>query len=167
MSRWYVVHTQPNAEDRALWHLRNQGFECFLPRLRRLRSHARRTTAVLEPLFPRYLFAFFDIAATRWRAINGSRGVTNVLTDGVLPRPVPHGVIEDSMRTVDTHGVADALGLARLWKGRFVRIRQGAFDGQIGEVADVQPSTLRVTLLLHLLGHEATLQMPSYAVEPV
>lgn len=167
MKRWYVVHTQPNAEDRALWHLQNQGFDCFLPRLRRLRSHARRTSAVLEPLFPRYLFTFFDAATTRWRAINGSRGVSQVLTDGTLPRPVPGGVIENLMRAVDANGIADALGLARLWKGRLVRIRQGMFDGQIGEVAEVQPGTQRVTLLLHLLGREATLQMPSYAVEPV
>jgi transcriptional antiterminator RfaH len=164
MKRWYVVHTQPNAEDRALWHLRNQGFDCFLPLLRRLRSHARRTTVALEPLFPRYLFAFFDIAATRWRAINGSRGVSQVLTDGVVPRPVPCGVVEELMQAVDIDGVADAVGLARRWKGRFVRIKQGTFDGQLGEVAEVQPGSLRVTLLLHLLGQQATLQMPGRAV---
>ena len=33
MTRWYVVHTQPQAEAKALWHLENQGFDCFLPRI--------------------------------------------------------------------------------------------------------------------------------------
>ena len=78
MIRWYVVHTQPQAEEKACWHLATQGFECFLPRVVGIKRHARRVQPVLAPLFPRYLFACFDLDATRWRAINGTRGVVAV-----------------------------------------------------------------------------------------
>ena len=167
MKRWYVVHTQPRHEDRALWHLQNQGFECFLPRLKRLRSHARRARTVLEPLFPRYLFAFFDIATTRWRSINGSRGVVNLVTDGLQPLPVPEGVVEKLLGQADAEGVTSAAVLAALWTGRKVRICDGIFMGHIAEVDTVLPGSLRVHVLLSLLGRVATVQMPAYAVEPV
>lgn len=167
MNRWYVVNTLPRAEDRALWHLRNQGFECFLPRLRRSISHARKTRVVMEPLFPRYLFTCFDAAATRWRAINGSRGVVNVLTDGPLPAPVPQGVVETLLRDADAEGVAGIVSLQRLWQGRKVRIVDGAFAGHVAEVDMIAKGSLRVSLLLSLLGRVATLHMPVHAVEPV
>ena len=167
MKRWYVVHTQSRAEERALWHLQNQGFDCFLPRLRRLRSHARTTRMVLEPLFPRYLFTFFDCATTHWRAINGSRGVMHLLTDGPSPVPVPEGVVEGLVDDADGTGVASSAALAALWKGRKVRVSDGAFVGHIAEVNTVLPGTFRVSLLLSLLGRATTLQVPSYAVEPL
>ena len=52
MKRWYVVYTQARAEERALWHLQNQGFDCFLPRFRTTKRHARKTSIVLERCFP-------------------------------------------------------------------------------------------------------------------
>jgi transcriptional antiterminator RfaH len=167
MKRWYVVNTQPSAEDRALWHLRNQGYECFLPRLRRLRSHARATRTVLEPLFPRYLFAFFDAATMRWRAVNGTRGVVALLTDGSSPLPVPKGLVEGLIDNADPQGVAGSAVLARLWRGRKVRIGEGAFAGQIGEIDFCPPGSVRVSVLLTLLGRVTTLQMPAYAIEPL
>jgi transcriptional antiterminator RfaH len=167
MKRWYVVHTQPRDEDRALWHLENQGFECFLPRMKRLRSHARTTRMVLEPLFPRYLFAFFDSATTRWRSIGGSRGVTNLVTNGVRPVPVPEGVVEKLLSEADEQGITSMAALALLWKGRKVRISDGVFTGHVAEVDAIPPGSVRVNLLLTLLGRVTTLQVPSYAVEPL
>jgi transcription antitermination factor NusG len=70
MMRWYVVHSHAQAEASALWHLTNQGFLCFLPRVPQFRSHARQTRLMRVPLFPRYLFVRLDLSETRWRAIN-------------------------------------------------------------------------------------------------
>ena len=95
MRRWYVVHTQTQTEKRALWHLQNQGFECFLPSVRSLRRHARKVEHVLAPLFPRYLFVRLDLDSTPWSAINGTRGVVRLVANGFRPTPVPEGVVED------------------------------------------------------------------------
>jgi transcriptional antiterminator RfaH len=89
MMRWYVVHTRAQAEASALWHLTNQGFLCFLPRVPQFRSHARQTRLMRVPLFPRYLFVRLDLSETRWRAINGTRGVVSPLANGPHPLPVP------------------------------------------------------------------------------
>lgn len=166
MTRWYVVYTQTRGEERALWHLKNQGFECFLPRCLKTRRHARRTDTVLEPLFPRYLFASFDADVSRWRAINGSRGVVSLMTDGTQPLAVPSGLVERLQAEADDRGVTPLTSLGMFWKGRKVRIKTGPFAGQVGEVTEVFGRGLdRVKILLALLGAETSLDVPSHALE--
>jgi transcriptional antiterminator RfaH len=166
MRRWFVVHTQPRAEERAIWHLRNQGFQCFLPRLRKMRRHGRRSQIVLEPLFPRYLFAEFDPGATAWRSINGTRGVVSLLLDGSLPCAVPQGIVEGLQSEADADCAVPLSKLDVLCAGLKVRVVSGAFAGQIGETAGVASKNGdRVQVLLDLLGVTACLPFPCYAVE--
>ena len=166
MNRWYVVHTQPRAEDRALWHLRNQGFRCFLPRCRKTRRQARTTHVALEPLFPRYLFTCFDADLSRWRAINGTRGVVALLSQGTRPLPIADEIIEALMAGTDTDGATSLTALGVFCKGRVVRITAGAFAGQTGKVAEVLAKGRdRVRVLLNVLGADTELHVPAYALE--
>jgi transcriptional antiterminator RfaH len=166
MTRWYVVHTQSHAEARALWHLTNQGFECFLPRFIELRHHARQVKPALVPLFPRYLFVRLDLDATRWRAINGTRGVVNLLANGTEPLPVPHGVVESLLAKCDPRGATPLAAMGVFARGRRVTIKSGMFQGQTGEVTEVFADERdRVHVLLTLLGAVTRVQLPSYAIE--
>ena len=67
--RWFVAHTQPNAEAKAAAHLMRQGFGVYVPRYLKRRRHARKIDIVAAPLFPRYLFVAVDLNAQRWRSI--------------------------------------------------------------------------------------------------
>ncbi len=165
MTRWYVVHTQSQSEARALWHLENQDFHCFLPRVVELRRHARQARPMLVPLFPRYLFARFDLDVTRWRAINGTRGVVSLLANGPCPLPVPHGAIEALLTQCDRRGAVPLAAMGVFAKGLKVRIKSGAFTGQTGELTEILRGGDRVHVLLTLLGAETDLRLPSYAIE--
>jgi transcriptional antiterminator RfaH len=168
MKRWYVVYTHPRHEDRALWHLRNQGFEGFLPRLRKLRRHARRKEPTLEPLFPRYLFVNLDLGSTAWRSINGTRGVVGVIGNDTGPRPVPQGVVESLRDNADQDGATPLTTLGVFTQGLKVRITSGVFAGHTGEIARVPQSTHeRVQILLNFLGVPTRLPLPEYAIEAV
>ncbi|GAB4227009.1 MAG: transcription/translation regulatory transformer protein RfaH [Methyloligellaceae bacterium] len=166
MKHWYVVYTQTRGEERALWHLRNQGFRCFLPRCRKIRRHARKTLEALEPLFPRYLFTQFDPDGCRWRSINGTRGVIQLLTDGMKPLAVPDAFVERLLAQADADGVTPLTVLGMFWKGQKVRVKSGPFAGQTGEVDEI-PATAqdRVQILLGMLGAQFRLQMPAHALE--
>jgi transcriptional antiterminator RfaH len=166
MRRWYVVHTQPKAEARALWHLENQGFDGFLPRVAQLRRHARQIKPVLVPLFPRYLFVRFDLDATRWRVINGTRGVVSLLANGPCPLPIPEGAVEELLTKCDQRGAVPLTAIGIFTKGLKVRIKSGTFSGQTGEITEVIPQGHdRVQVLLTFLGIEIGVQLPSYAIE--
>ena len=48
-ARWFVAHTQPNAEARAVLNLERQGFATYLPRYLKRRRHARRVDIFTHP----------------------------------------------------------------------------------------------------------------------
>jgi transcriptional antiterminator RfaH len=161
--RWYVVHTQPQGEDRADVNLRRQGFVTYLPRYLRSRRHARRTETVARPLFPRYLFVALDVARDRWRAVQSTFGVSNLVVVGNDPLALPDGVVDEIRAREGEQGFVK-LGLpAGVQPGSPVRLIDGVFAeyrGVLERLADDR----RVTVLLNLLGREVRVFVPAASI---
>jgi transcriptional antiterminator RfaH len=161
--RWYVAHTQPNAEPRALANLLRQGFEAWLPRYRGRRRHAGRVDDVAKPLFPRYLFVSMDVTRARWRAIHSTFGVSHLVCSGDSPTPVPAGVVETIRAHEDREGWI-LLGTPRtIAVGESVRVLDGAFADQTGLFAAMSDDQ-RVDVLLDLLGRQVRVTLPARSV---
>ncbi len=165
MKRWYVVHTRPRAEARAVSHLANQGFEAWLPEFRKTRRHARRTETVRRPLFPRYLFVRLDLDDEPWRSVYGTVGVVSMV-GGDPPAPVADAIVETIRARRGDDGLVridPALGFAR---GRRVRIAEGALADLEGVFLDIDDRA-RVGVLLTLLGRPVRVRVDAGSVEAV
>ena len=156
MKRRYVVHTQVHQEARAEVNLRRQGFEAWLPLIRRARRHARRVDS-LAPLFPRYLFVRLDLASQPWRSINGTFGVVRLLCNGDAPLVVPAGLVEEIMQRCDEAG-AIVGPLHQLVCGEPVRVALGRF--KLDGLFETKSGQDRVVLLIELLGREVRASVP-------
>lgn len=163
MKRWFVIHTHASGEARALFNLRRQGFDAYLPQYRKQRRHARRTETVSAPLFPRYLFVRLDMERERWRSILSTFGVHHVVSHGGRPAPVPDGLVEEIRRHEDEAGIIHPHTLRPFKAGEEVRITTGAFAEQVGRFQDLDDQE-RVTVLLNLLGREVSVRLPLEAV---
>lgn len=163
MKRWFAVQTQPMAEERAVRHLRMQAFQVFYPRIGKTRRHARRVETVEAPLFPRYLFVEMDMAAQRWRAINGTTGVIGLVGTGGLPTVVPDGVM------VALRGRCDEAGLLRkaedppFQPGQAVQVTDGPLTEQLGRFHALSDRD-RVVVLMELMGRPVLVAVPREAV---
>lgn len=164
MIRWYAAYTQPQTEARAAQQLRNQEFSVFVPLCRRLRRHARRTEAVLRPLFPRYLFVAVDPDRQRWRSINGTRGIVHLVCQGDRPAAVPTGVVEALQARADSVGAVPLDALAAFERGRPLLVTAGPFAGHTGRYESLTPDQ-RVVLLLSLLGRSIEVAVPLLDVD--
>src|SRR5262249_17992661 len=118
---WFAVRSQVHAEEKAAWHLGNQGFKAYLPRYRRRIRHARRNVTALRPLFPGYLFVNLDPEVCRWRAVNGTIGVREILTNGDVPLVVPKAIIAEIMSREDETG-AVRVAPPSFARGQIVRL---------------------------------------------
>lgn len=165
MKRWYIASTKPRQEEKAAHHLRNQGFETYLPRYYKTRRHARRVEKVLRPLFPGYVFIRLDTSMDRWRPVNGTLGVNHILTNGDKPADVPVGVVEEIQASEDRGGVV-TLQRPALKKGDKLRLLQGAFVDCVG-ILEEMPDDKRVVLLLELLGRQVRVKAPVHAISVV
>lgn len=162
-SAWYAVYTQPGREAVAAQHLRNQGFDTYLPQYQRLRRHAGRSEIVAAPLFPRYLFVGIDMRQQRWRAVNGTVGVVGLVMTGDKPTPVPDMVMAEIRSREDDTGYIK-LNAPAFQRGQSLRI----VEGPMADTQALFEETVdgnRAILLISLLGRMVRTRMPLRQVE--
>ncbi|MEJ0067084.1 MAG: transcriptional activator RfaH [Caulobacteraceae bacterium] len=153
--RWYLVRTLAGREISAEAQLRNQQYETFLPKQIKTVRHARKLRTVTAAYFPCYLFTALDLSRDRWRPINGTFGVSHVITGGERPAPVPVGVVEGLMASADNHGVL--VPKISFEVGQRVRLVAGPFADHLA-VIDRLPDSGRVRVLLEIMGGEIGLE---------
>lgn len=168
MRKWFVAQVQPGKETLAESHLMRQDFQTFLPLYRKTIRHARRTQEVLRPLFPGYIFVSLDLTVDQWRCINGTRGVSHLLTqDDHRPLSVPDGIIEALEKEQEQQGAIAMGALANAFKsGDTIRITEGAFAEYIGTIESLSDKD-RVQLLLNFMNRPMTIDLPLTSMEKV
>ncbi len=166
MKKWIVVHTQPAKEELAVQHLLQQSFEVYLPRIRKIRRHARKEEAILAPLFPRYLFVGIETDVQPWRSINSTRGVSYVLVNKELPAFIADDILQKMKQQEDQDGVVSLNTLSLFKPGEKVFIREGVFAGHQGTVNQIKDQD-RVQILLTFLGRETAIDLASYSLENI
>jgi transcription antitermination factor NusG len=145
--RWYLVRALIHREAIAAEQLTRQGFTTFLPKQPRTVRHARRIRVALAAYFPGYLFVELDLAAQRWRSVNGTLGVSQLVGPAERPSPVPKGVVEALIEAADPRGV---LSGPPLQAGQTVRIIAGAFADQLAVIERLDEAG-RVRVLLEIV----------------
>jgi len=160
--RWFVVHTQNHREACARSHLSAQGFCVFLPRFTKNVRHARQSKTVNAPLFPRYLFVALDLRRDRWRSINGTHGVTSILTQDDRPCAVPVGVVESLSARCDADQIVRC---PELRPGQDVRVIAGPFAEQLGVIERLGGSE-RVRVLLEIMNCSLAVDLSRSAITP-
>jgi len=145
---WYLLQTKPNGHVTATENLRRQGFDVFLPLIIKTTKKNGKFLDKKAPLFPGYLFMGTSIQPIPWKSINGTRGISTVVTlDGVY-RPVSTHIIEGLQRRCDEGGVIQ--GLNDIVPGDRVKIERGPFAEFICTVDDIQDDR-RAYVLIDLL----------------
>lgn len=156
---WFAVVTKPRSEAIALEHLLRQGFECLLPRLRRVRRGAVGIKARIECLFPNYLFLRADTEVTSLAPVRSTRGARGVVRFGGVPAEVPESVIEGIRKRIDSDDGFIRLEAPQLSLGQSVRLTDGPLSGLEG-VFLLHEGADRVRLLLELLGTSREVVVP-------
>ena len=149
---WYVVHTKPRQEYRALENLQRQGYTCFLPTLQVEKLRRQRVHMVTEPMFSRYLFIQLDSTSQNWSPIRSTLGVSKLVSFGHEPAVVPHELIV-ALREVPV------TKLERLFApGDRIKVVNGPLQGIEG-VYQAHDGETRAMVLVELLGQPQKLKL--------
>lgn len=167
MPRWYLVYTKPASERVAQAHLARQGYGVYLPQLARsVRRRGRPAIQRVAPLFPRYLFVLLSAEEQSLAPVRSSVGVAQVVRFGSDYAVVPENVIRSLRERADLQSGLHRLSSSRrLVPGSSVRITEGPFDG-LGGVFEHAAGADRVVVLLRILGQDARVRVPAFAVAP-
>jgi len=161
---WYLVHTRPRQEEIAREHLERQGYGVYLPRLQLPRRRRGRWHDVVEPLFPRYLFAGARRDEQSLHPIRSTRGVSALVRGGDSYTPVPVGLLDELRSREDAAGLHQ-LRPDDLQPGDRVQILAGPFAG-LEAVFHSRQGADRVRVLLTIIGTSAPATLPAGLVGP-
>jgi len=155
---WYVIHTKPKQEARALLNLTNQGYECFLPMHKKQVVRRAAVVTQSEPLFSRYLFIQLDtnLSGKSWGPIRSTLGVSKLVVFGSEPARVDSNLIH--LFKQRELSVADQV--TPLFKtGDQVVIAQGPFAG-LNATFQMSDGEMRAMVLIEVLNQVSKLKLP-------
>ena len=161
---WYLLQTKPNGHRTACEHLKRQGFDVFLPLTIKTANKSGKFLDAKAPLFPGYIFMGTLMDPVPWKSVNGTRGVSTVVTlDGVY-RPVNSDIIEGLRCRCDDDGAIQSLN--DIVAGDRVKIERGPFAEFICTVEDIQDDR-RAWVLTDLLQQKTRAEVSLDAVSKV
>jgi transcriptional antiterminator RfaH len=152
---WYVIHTKPRQEQRALVNLVQQGFGCYLPLMAVEKLRQGNVAVVQEPLFSRYLFIRLSTGQSTqsWTPIRSTLGVSSLVNFGGEPAKVSTELIETLRRQHDDLYEKPA----RLFNtGDQVEIKDGPFAGLQG-IYQMKNGEHRAMVLIELMSKPSKL----------
>lgn len=161
---WFAVFSKPRREMEATEQLERQGFSTFLPQVRVRRRLRGQWRAVIEPMFPRYLFLQAIPGLDDLRPIRSTYGVVGLVRFGGEPHPVSEALIVELQRLCAMDD--GVLNLPEpLVPGSRVRILEGPFAGYEATLLS-QHGNNRARVLLQLLGQGHAVQVPLDILSP-
>jgi transcriptional antiterminator RfaH len=165
---WFCVRCQTKREHIAAGHLREiEGIEVFCPRLRYRKATRRGKIWWVEPMFPGYVLAKFDISEME-RAVMFCQGVRGLVRFGTDIPAVPESFVEALKNEILNRQGAEHDELVTLSPtleiGDEVEVAHGPFQGMQGTVIAVPSATERVKILLEFLGTPQAVDMDLFSI---
>lgn len=166
-AEWFCVRTQTKREHIAAGHLRElEAVEVFCPRLRYRKATRRGKIWWVEPLFPGYLMAKFNLAEME-RAVTFCQGVRGLVRFGSIIPAVPASFVETLRQEVRSRSDEDEemFSVAPVIEaGDEVEIAHGPLQGMRGTIVSVAPAAERVKILLEFLGQPQAVDVDLFSI---
>lgn len=164
---WYCVRTEIKREHIAAEHLRTvEGVEVYCPRLRYRKATRRGKIWWVEPLFPGYVLARFDLA-TLDRSVTFTQGVRGLVRFGSEVPSIPDATVEALQNEIRSRenaeeGVFTVSPVIQI--GDEVEVANGPLRGMRGSIVAVTPAAERVKVLLEFLGQSQPVDLDLFSL---
>lgn len=165
-THWYAIRTHANQESRAYANLTAWKLETFFPRVKEQRRNqfSGASVSLTKPLFPRYLFARFDLERLLHK-VCFVRGVQNVVSFGGIPSPVDDEIIEFFQTRTNEDGFV-RMG-DELKPGDRVMMKGGLFDSLVGVLEKEMNDSERVIVLLQAINYQGHVIVERNSIQKV
>lgn len=163
---WYALYTKPHEEQRAEQNLDAWGVETLAPKIldRRTNVFSGRHTYLSKPLFPRYIFARFNLERMHHK-VHYTRGVHSIITIDGQPVRVDDGVIDVIKSRIREDGfvkVGEDLNV-----NDKVVVKSGALKDLVGIFERRIKATDRIMILLTAITYPWHISIEERMVEKV
>ena len=159
--RWYVVHTYSGYENKVKKDLENTiknreleeyFFDIIVPMEEQIEIKDGKKKTNLKKVFPGYVLVKMIVTEETWYIVRNARGVTVFVGSGTDPIPLTDEEIrnmgfEESAINVDYE------------LNEQVEIMNGAFEGFVGNVQEINKEKHKVKVLVSMFGRETPVEV--------
>jgi transcription antitermination factor NusG len=163
--KWHALWTKSHCERVVSEHLRDRGFEVFLPEIQVWHRKGAGRAATPGPLFPGYLFLHHEMDKESFIRVLGVRGVVRLLGERWDKLAVvPERDIDGVRRVLDAalHPVPHPY----LREGQRVKIRRGPLAGTEGFLVAAHGDTGLLVLSIDLFCRSIAVEVDCTLAEP-
>jgi len=151
---WYALHVRSRFEKLAAKHLRDKGYDPYLPLFKSVRRWSDRVKTVELPLFSGYLFCKFEIEHRL--PILVVPGVLSIVGSGKVPATIPESQISSVQKVIASGEQCGPWPLVK--NGQSISIERGPLAGLKGTVIEVK-SSLYLIVSLPLLQRSVAVEV--------
>ena len=162
--RWYVVNTKPRNEKQSQNYLQEHGIETFLPLMETSQCNLRKKPRVLKPLFPNYLFAYFDLQHS-YPIVKWGKGVNHILGFGRYPTPIADDVLSLIKNRTDEEDIVKKA--YNFEKNDRIKITSGPLKDLLAIFERWVSDSGRVRVLLNVIGYQPKVELHYSQLERV
>ncbi len=163
IKKWYAIYTRSKAEKRVFESLSRNGFQAFLPTIKRLRQWSDRKKMVEEPLFRSYVFIHIE-EKNLYNALNVFGALKFVAFERKAVA-IPERQIEAIKHYLEDPEDENDAGV-EFSKGQLVRVKSGAMEGLIGTLINIK-NKHRLEVMIDAIGQVIRLNIARSRVEPL
>lgn len=160
---WYVCLTKPRQEAVAAEHIQEQGYDFYMPMLRRWQRQAGGWRYKDEVMFPRYAFARPGRPGQSVGPLRSTPGVTTLVRFGPVFALMPDAHLQALRHLVQTTAQAQPAQQPFV-PGQHVVFASGPLKGLTAIVSTVAAE--RVQVMMSLLGRPQAVHVPAGQLVP-
>lgn len=155
---WFLIHTKPKQEERAISNLRAWNVETLAPQFRDVSYNPFNGLPryMVKPLFSRYIFARFNLERL-FHKIRYTRGVQDLVGFGDGPTEVDEEIIALVRSRIGKDGFVTIGDVIK--PGDTVLIREGVFQNLTGVFEREMKDSDRVEVLLNTVLYRARVRI--------
>lgn len=165
--KWYVLHTYSGYENKVknnLQHriesmgLEDRIFDIQIPteEVTEIKEGGRRVTSD-KKVFPGYVLVRMDLDDQSWGVVRNTPGVTGFVGAQGKPSPLSREEYNKIMRR--TRADAPKKTSSNLQVGQSVKVVSGPLAEFDGTIAEVQPETGKVKVMVSIFGRETPVEL--------
>lgn len=173
--KWYVIHTQTGAEERAKAGLESRMAttalkqyieEIVVPteQVSEVRGGKKRIST--RKFFPGYIILKMEMNKESWYLVKTTPGITGFIGPGKRPQSLTENEVNNILkRTVETESKPSPKIVFEI--GEAVRIAQGPFANFNGSVMEVYPDRGKLKVSVSIFGRATLVELEYWQVEKI
>jgi len=173
--KWYVIHTQTGAEERARAGLESRIASTALKQyvgevvvpteqVSEVRGGKKRITA--RKFFPGYILIKMDMTKESWYLVKTTPGITGFIGPGKQPQALTETEVDNILkRTHETETKPSPKVVFEV--GEAIRIAQGPFANFNGSVMEVYPDRGKLKVSVSIFGRSTLVELEYWQVEKI